>query len=562
MQGHSPPKNRFVLRNNAMTKRKSHNFLPLYISLGIIVGIIVGSFYTGLYSGKNLSIINASGNKLSDLLYIIDDQYVDTVKIDEIVEKALPQILKELDPHSTYINVKDVELSMQDLRGSFSGIGVQFIAYKDTVRVVHVIKGGPSEYAGLQAGDRIVRVDGESFVGEQTKDNENTMKRLKGERGSEVSLGIIRLGETEELNFTLVRGDVPVNTVSCSYMINDSTGYISISSFGETTYPEFLAALAKLNQYNFEHLIIDLRGNLGGYMAPAVQIANEFLSDNRLIVYTEGRKSPREDFASDGMGAYQSMPLVLLLDESSASASEILAGAIQDNDRGTIVGRRSFGKGLVQVPIDFTDGSMLRLTKARYYTPSGRCLQKPYVPGKEEDYEQELIQRAQHGEYFHQDSIKITGQEFTTRHGRKVYGGGGIIPDVFIPRDTLGITPYFREVYLSGMMRMFAYEYVDAHRSRLNECTSLDDMLNYLKRKNLVENFVTYASGQGVKRRNIMIKESYNLLWQFLSNYVVDDILGTEASVTYANRYDPFTQKALDIVHRGETFPQIPVNQP
>lgn len=544
-----------------MNKRKPSRFLPLFIAIGVIIGIFIGSFYAGLYSGKNLSIINASGNKLSDLLYIIDDQYVDTVKVDEIVEKALPQILKELDPHSTYISAKDAELSMQELRGSFSGIGVQFIAYKDTVRVVHVIEGGPSENAGLQAGDRIVRVDGDSFVGKQTEDNETTMKRLKGERGSEVTLGIVRPGVAEELSYTIVRGDVPVKTVTCAYMLNDSTGYISIGSFGETTYPEFLAALAKLNQNNFEHIVIDLRGNLGGYMAPAVQIANEFLPDNRLIVYTEGRKSPREDFVTDGLGVYQNMPLVILLDESSASASEILAGAIQDNDRGTIIGRRSFGKGLVQVPIEFMDGSMLRLTKARYYTPSGRCLQKPYTPGREEDYEDELLHRAEHGEYFYQDSIKTSGKQYATRHGRTVYGGGGIVPDVFIPRDTTGITPYFQEVYLTGKLRMFAYEFVDKHRTKLTELQTSKDMIKYLSSHNLVEHFIQYAEKEGVKRRNLMIKESRKLIWQHLTTYIIDDVLGTEASVEYANSYDPFMLKALDIIHRGETYPLIPAKE-
>ena len=362
-----------------MARSKKSRFTPIYVALGIVFGILVGNFYANQYSGKNLSVINASGNKLNDLLYIIDDQYVDTVDMAGLVENALPQILRELDPHSVYISPKDVEASMQDLKGSFSGIGVQFFPYHDTVCVVQVIPGGPSERAGLQAGDRIVRVNGEEYVGEKVANNDETKKRLKGKEGSSVRLGIVRPGVEKEMNFTIVRGDVPVKTIDAAYMLNDSTGYIRITSFGDTTYPEFLAALAKLNSYDFQNVILDLRGNLGGYMIPSVQIANEFLPKNRLIVYTEGRKSPREEYNSDGRGAYQAMPLVVLVDETSASSSEILSGAIQDNDRGTIIGRRTFGKGLVQIPIEFGDGSMLRLTKARYYTPSGRCLQKPYT---------------------------------------------------------------------------------------------------------------------------------------------------------------------------------------
>lgn len=540
-----------------MSKNKFSRFLPLHIAVGVIIGVLVGSFYTSLYSGKNLSIINATGNKLNDLLYIIDDQYVDTVQIDNIVEHALPQILKELDPHSVYISAKDAEISMQELRGSFSGIGVQFVAYKDTVRVVRVIEGGPSESAGLQSGDRIVRIDDSLYVGEITHNNDETMKRLKGVDGSEVTLGIVRPGEKKELRYTIIRGMVPVKTISSSYMINDTTGYISINSFGDTTYPEFLAALAKLNQFDFKNLMIDLRGNLGGYMAPAIQIANEFLPDNRLIVYTEGRKSPREEFTSDGRGSYQNMPLVILLDETSASASEILAGAIQDNDRGIIVGRRSFGKGLVQVPIDFSDGSMIRLTKARYYTPSGRCLQKPYTPGDDELYEQDLLLRAEHGEYFSEDSIKKIGEQFRTLHGRTVYGGGGIVPDVFVARDTIGITPYFKEAYVGGHLQMFSYEYVDQHRNDLNELQDIISLSKWFSEKNIVDLFVNYAEKRGIKRRNLMIRESKELIKQYLITFMINDLLGDESSIEFANQSDSVVSCAIKLINKGETYPKI-----
>ena len=411
--------------------------------------------------------MNSTGNKLYDILYSIDDQYVDTIHIDEIVEKAIPEILRGLDPHSTYLDQEQVEQSMAELDGSFSGIGVQFLQYQDSVLITHVIKGGPSENSGLKAGDRIISANGESLVGKDIT-TDFIMKKLKGPADTKVKLEIVRRNEKSPLTFAIVRGSVPVRTVTSAYMIAPETGYISIHSFGDTTYPEFLAALAKLEQNNFNNLIIDLRGNLGGYMSAAVDIANEFLPKGKLIVYTEGRKSPRENYYSNGRGAYQHIPLVILIDETSASASEILAGAIQDNDRGTIVGRRSFGKGLVQIPINLGDGSMLRLTKARYYTASGRCLQKPYTLGADDEYQNDLLNRLDHGEYYSLDSIKTEGQSFKTSIGRTVYGGGGVIPDHFVGVDTTDITSYYKDVYMSGLMNKFSIQFVDNNREKLS----------------------------------------------------------------------------------------------
>lgn len=540
-----------------MGKLRDSRFVPLIIALGLVVGILIGSFYASHFSGNRLNIINTSSNKLNVLLHLIDDQYVDTVNIPDLVEKALPQILMELDPHSTYVGASDVEESMQELKGSFSGIGVQFTIYRDTVRVVKVIKGGPSEQHGIMPGDCIISVDGKPYVGKEVT-NDETMKRLKGPRETTVKLGIKRHGKQQPLNFSIVRGDVPLRTIDAVYMLDETTGYIRINSFGETTYPEFLSALAKLNNEDLEGLVIDLRGNLGGYMAPAVQIANEFLPKDRLIVYTEGRKSPREEYTSDGRGTYPTLPLVVLVDEGSASASEILAGAIQDNDRGSIIGRRTFGKGLVQVPIDFPDGSMLRLTKARYYTPSGRCVQKPYTPGDEEEYAADLLLRAEHGEYFTADSIKTDGEKFETRGGRTVYGGGGIIPDIFIARDTLGMTSYFMEAYRTGLMYSFAYDFVDRHRSRLGEETDLNKISAYLDRQDILEQFARFAEKNGLKRRNLMLQKSGKLFKEYLYNYIVGDLLDTEGAVKYANLSDPAVQKALLLMQRGETFPSLP----
>ncbi len=539
-----------------MIKHNKNRFVPLLVSIGVVVGIMLGSFFANHFSGNRLSIINNSSNKIIDLFHLIDDQYVDTVNIPDLVEKSMPQILKELDPHSTYISASKVEESMQDLKGSFSGIGIQFTLYKDTVRVVKVVKGGPSESVGIQAGDRIVKIDEKVYVGDSVT-NDGTMSRLKGPKGSVVRLGIKRAGKPKLIGFSITRGEVPVKTVDAAYMTAPSIGYVRITSFGETTYAEFIAALSKLQTQGFEKLIIDLRGNPGGYMETAVQLVNEFLPKNALIVYTQGRKSPRKEYRTDGRGAYQKIPLVVLVDETSASASEIFAGAIQDNDRGTIIGRRSFGKGLVQVPIEFPDGSMLRLTTARYYTPSGRCVQKPYKPGDEEDYEADLLLRAEHGEYFSADSIRTTGEKYKTRLGRTVYGGGGIVPDIFIARDTLGMTSYFKEAYLGGLLFQYAYDFVDRNRNELNKCNDLASVSKYLKKKNIIEGFASYAEKAGLKRRNLMIQSSRNLLTTYISSAIISDVFDDGEAVEYVNQTDAAVLRATSILTKGNALPQV-----
>lgn len=539
-----------------MKKESTYRYTPILVAIGVVVGILTGSFYASHFSGQRLNIINNSTEKINSLFHIIDDQYVDDVKIDDLVESAMPAILAKLDPHSVYIPASEAKSSMEDLQGSFSGVGVQFMIYKDTVRVVKVIAGGPSEHVGVRAGDRIVAIDGKPFTG-KVATNDETRKRLKGAAETQVRLTIVRSGEAKPLNFTVTRGDVPVQSIDLSYMLDAETGYIRIRSFGETTYAEWLAALAELSQQGLQRLIIDLRGNLGGYMAPAIQIANEFLAKGRLIVYTKGRKSPREEYTSDGRGTYQTMPLVLLVDESSASASEILAGAIQDNDRGTIIGRRTFGKGLVQVPIEFSDGSMLRLTKARYYTPSGRCVQKPYTPGDEEEYEMDLLTRAEHGEYFSRDSIKTSGEKYHTRIGRVVYGGGGIIPDVFIPRDTLGITSWYRDVYLTGVLSEFAYEITDRYRAKLAGKQTAAEVERFLAKENIVEQLAVFAAKAGIKRRNNMIRESYDLIFKTLCANVIDEIVSTRAASEWLSGSDQAIIEALQILKRGEAFPRL-----
>lgn len=543
-----------------MNRNKTNRFTPLWMALCVVVGIFVGTFYANHFSGNRLSIINSSGNKLSNLLRIIDDQYVDTVNINDLVEKAMPQILAELDPHSVYITARDGQIANDDLRGSFSGIGIEFVIRKDTIRVQNVIGNGPAERAGVLAGDKIVEVDDSAFVGKRVT-NEEAMRRLKGPKDTKVKLGVIRYGEKKMRHITVTRGEIPTKSVTSCYMLDDESGYIKIKNFGENTYPELLIALAKLSQQGFSNLVIDLRGNTGGYLESAVQIANEFLSKGQLIVYTEGRHYPRQDYRADGRGSYLRIPLVILVDEASASASEILAGAIQDNDRGTIIGRRSFGKGLVQKPMEFSDHSMIRLTIARYYTPSGRCIQKPYSDSK--SYEEDWLNRYQHGEFFSQDSIRHTGPAYHTANGRRVYGGGGITPDIFIPEDTLGITSYYKEAAMSGLILQFAYNYTDENREKLSTLKEVKEMEDYLKQQNTLEKFVVFADKNGLKRRNLMIHKSRKLLERFVYSRIIYNMMSEQAWTEYLNSDDPAVEETLRLFRNGSAFPKngAPVKQ-
>lgn len=542
-----------------MSSQKPNRYVPLLLSLCIVIGILIGMFYTNQYSGNRLSIINTTSNKINDLLRIIDDHYVDTVNMTNLIEDAMPQILSDLDPHSVYIKAKDAEESMTDIKGSFSGIGVSFTIQEDTIHIINVIKGGPSEKVGLLAGDRIVTIDGEEFVGKEIT-SEESMKRLKGEKGTEVKLGIKRMGEKELLDFTIIRGDIPIHSVEASYMITPELGYIKVTKFSETTYPEMLVALARLGQEGFKGLIIDLRGNGGGIMQTAIQMANIFLPKGKLIVYTEGRNSPREEYISDGRGAFAHLPLVVLIDESSASASEIFAGAIQDNDRGTVIGRRSFGKGLVQQPIEFRDGSILRLTIARYYTPSGRCIQKPYENGHNEEYENDLMERYERGEFFSEDSIHQEGPQFKTLLGRSVYGGGGIMPDIFIPEDTSDITSYYKEAVISGLIHQYALKFTDSHRKILEEKESVNDMIIYLKQQNILADFAKFAQERGLRRRALMLYQSRKLFERNIFGNIISNAKDTERFYEYLNIDDRTVGRAIKILEEGKSYPTAPQN--
>lgn len=540
-----------------MNVNHTSRFVPIIIAVSVVIGIFIGTFFAKRFAGNRLNIINSSSNKINDLLHIIDDQYVDTVDIAKIVEESMPKILEELDPHSSYISAEAAKTANDDLDGSFSGIGVMFAVRSDTVYVTNIIKGGPAEKVGMMAGDRIISVDGKPYVGKDVTQKE-TLKRLKGEKGSKVKLGVVRRGTAKQLSFTVTRGDIPVKSIDATYMLTDRLGYVRVNKFGKTTYPELLIALARLQQEGSKGIVIDLRGNTGGYLDCAIQMVNEFLPEDKLIVYTEGRKTRRENYFSDGQGSYQKQPIIVLTDEITASAAEIFSGAIQDNDRGIIVGRRTFGKGLVQKPITFPDGSLIHLTVSRYYTPSGRCIQKPYVNGEDKNYEQDIIIRYQHGEFFNEDSIRQTGEVYRTSIGRKVYGGGGIMPDYFVAEDTTLVTTYYQEVVTKGLVTQFAFEFTDTNRARYAGYKSSVDILKQLRKDHVIQQFINYCDNKGVKRRNNMILRSQKLIENAVHGSIIYNLLDMNEYLQFINKDDATVRRAIELFNEGLTKPKCP----
>ena len=533
-----------------MDSPRHSRFAPILIAVSIIIGIIIGTFFANRFSGNRLNIINTSSNKINDLLHIIDDQYVDTVDIADIVEQAMPRILA----------AEAAKTANDDLDGSFCGIGVQFTIKYDTVYITSIISGGPAEKVGLMAGDRIVSVNDEPYVGKVVT-NEETLHRLKGEEGSTVKVGVMRRGEKDLLSFNLIRGEIPIKSIDATYMLTDKLGYVRINKFGKTTYPELLIALAELEQKNFKGLVIDLRGNTGGYLDSAIQLVNEFLPANKLIVYTEGRKARREDFKSDGRGSYQKLPLIVLTDEGTASAAEIFSGAIQDNDRGIIVGRRSFGKGLVQKPVVFSDGSLIHITISRYYTPSGRCIQKPYVNGEDKEYEYDIANRYLHGEFFNEDSIRQTGDVYTTSIGRKVYGGGGIMPDYFVAEDTTLFTTYYQEVVQKGLVSQFCFEFTDNNRPRYLNCHNGEEVLKQLRKDRVIQQFINYCDAKGVKRRNNMILKSQQLIEKVIHGVILYNLLDMSEYLKFINKDDVTILKSIQLFNDQLTTPTLPKDE-
>ena len=518
-------------------------WLPVIIAASIALGIFIGNHFVQIGKHKGYSYV--SGNKINTILDIINEQYVDTVNMGELVEGTIPKIFSELDPHSVYIPAEEASAVNEELEGSFSGIGVSFNMQTDTILVISVISGGPAEKAGLLPFDRIITINDSVYSGNKKNQNE-IMKTLRGAKNSIVKLGVKRGNSPELLYFDVTRGDVPVNSVDVSYPVREGIGYIKVSKFGRNTYNEFITAIAKLKQEKCESFIIDLRGNTGGYMDAAINMINEFMPEGRLIVYTEGKSFPRSDVYANGTGTCQDAPIVVLTDEISASASEIFSGAIQDNDRGTIVGRRTYGKGLVQTQLTLGDGSEMRLTIARYYTPSGRCIQKSYEMGNLEEYDQDIYNRFMHGEFDSRDSIHLADSlVYHTPAGRTVYGGGGIMPDVFVPRDTTDYTPYFNQVLNHGYTYQFAFQYADKHREQLNQYKNWEDMERYLTQGDMLREFVAYAEDKGVKPDWKEINQSRHLLERHLAAYITRNILGEEGFFPLFYKYDPTVKRAL-----------------
>ena len=503
---------------------------------------------------KDLSGLFSFGNssKVSDLLSLIDGQYVDSVDLDSITDEVMSDIVSKLDPHSVYIPAKDLEAVNSELEGSFSGIGVQFNIQSDTVMIVSVISGGPSEKVGLMAGDRIVKVNDTAFVGKDVVSNEKVMRKLRGPKGTEVKLGVRRQGTKEVLSYTIQRGEIPINSVTVAYIIEPGVGFIGLNNnFGNNTYDEFLHSIAELRAKGARKYIIDLRENSGGLMDVAIRMINEFLPKGQMIVYSEGKAYPRTDAKADGTGSCINYPMVVLIDEFSASASAIFAGAIQDNDRGLIVGRRSFGKGLVQTQIPFSDGSAVRLTVARYFTPSGRSIQKPYVRGKSADYEMDLLKRFEHGEFDTKDSIQVADSlKFKTLKGRTVYGGGGIMPDIFVPRDTLQYSPYLTKVVNYGYTYQFAFQYTDKNRTKLSKFKNWQEMDQFLTSQNLLSEFVAFAASKGVPANQREINVSKNLLLTQIKSYIVRNMIGDSNFYPLLNREDETVKEELEAIKK------------
>ena len=505
-------------------KRNIYIYLPIFLSIvlagGILLGVQLQKRQTPAYQGSFIPKMD----KITGIINFIESDYVDSVSREDLEETAIPELLKQLDPHSIYIPARDVTRVNEPLEGNFEGIGVSFNMPNDTVVIVSVIKGGPSEKVGIQAGDRIIEIEDSVVAGVQMDQNA-IVRKLKGPRGTKVDIGIERKSIPELIDFTITRDKIPLYSIDAAYMVNDSIGYIKITTFARTTYREFLETLEDLQPKGMKHMILDLRGNSGGYMDAATNLANQFLPEGSLIVYTEGRSHPRENYFANGNGRFQEGGVLVLIDEWSASASEIIAGAIQDNDRGIIMGRRSFGKGLVQEPLLLNDGSMIRLTIARYYTPTGRCIQKPYEDGAD-DYYHDLRDRYQNGELESIDSIQFADSlKYTTPKGKIVYGGGGIMPDLFVPVDTTGITPYFRQLRIRGLIYRFAFEYTDKNREKLARYTTSKDMDVYLESQNLLENFVRYASSQGIHPDEGDLQESSFIIHTEIKAYVARNML-------------------------------------
>ena len=518
-------------------------YIPVLVAITLVLGILIGN-KLNRNAGKNIP-ATSNVNKFDAIVNLIQNAYVDSISTDSLIEKTIPQLLKNLDPHTTYIPAKEMVGVEEEMRGNFGGIGVQFSIQNDTVMVVDVISGGPSSKLGIMPGDRIITVNDTSLVVKGLK-NEKVLSKLRGEKGTKVNVGIKRKGFKAPIAFSITRGDIPIYSVDVNYMIDATTGYIKVSRFGEQTYEEFMEGMKALDQQGMKNVIVDLRGNPGGYLNAVIKMVNEFLDKGELIVYTQGNAQARKTFQADSRGAYRDKGIIVLVDDFSASASEIFAGAIQDNDRGWIIGRRSFGKGLVQEQIPFNDGSAVRLTVARYYTPSGRCIQKPYDKGNDEYYK-DIMERAIHGEFQKVDSIKYADTvKYKTLSGRIVHGGGGIMPDFFVPADTTGYSEYYSKVTQKGLVYQFALDYADSNRKELSSFKSAADFETYFGKVNILNLFTVFAEKKGVKTNPTDLKISSKIIDSQVKAYIARNIIGEKGFYPIIQSIDKTLLQAIE----------------
>ncbi|HKM44375.1 MAG TPA: S41 family peptidase [Dysgonamonadaceae bacterium] len=539
------------------SEKRLRAWLPLWIGLSIAVGIFIGNTYSIFDFGSG----KTGSNKFDSVLKYINESYVDTIQTSVLLEDAIPCVIEGLDPHSRYFTSEQMLRLTEDLEGHFSGIGVEFYVQQDTIVVMGTISGGPSEAAGIKPGDRIVTVN-DSVVAGKSISNAGVVENLRGELGSKVKLGIYRKPNPELIQITVTRGDIPVNSVETAYMITEEVGLIKVVKFGGNTFNEFISALSKLKSKGAKSFVIDLRGNEGGYLDAATSMINEFFPKGDLIVYAEGRSFPRTDSYATGTGTCKENDVVVLIDELSASSSEIFAGAMQDNDRGLVLGRRSFGKGLVQSQRVFKDGSAMRLTVARYYTASGRSIQREYEKGKNAEYEMEAVYRYMQGNYMDSDSINsVEMTPFKTIGGRTVYGGSGIMPDIFIPRDSVAMNSYYQSVMSKGYVQEYAAYYTDINRSKLEDFESWERLNDYLKKQPLLLNLVSYADSKGIRRRPFLIEEARGLLESILHGFIVRHFWGYDGYYPVYFEADPLVNKAVELIERGKASPSAIVRE-
>lgn len=538
-----------------MNKKRNIGYvlLPLVLAIGTVGGIFIGKY-------SAVSKLSPQEEKVRTVLSLIREQYVDDIDVDSLLETSIPDLLASLDPHSVYIPKSELTITNDDLDSSFGGVGVSFQVINDSVNIIEVIPGAPAEKAGMQPGDIILEAAGKKLSGENVS-SEDVFSTLRGKEGTSVSVIVKRGNSKKPLKFDIVRGQIPSNSVDAKYMIADGVGYVKVSKFAKNTYDEFFTAISDLKEAGAEKFLIDLRGNSGGFMDQAIYMANEFLPADRTIVYTKGRLPENETIAvSDGTGQFQDSEIVVLTNEYSASASEIFAGAIQDNDRGLVIGRRTFGKGLVQNQIMLPDSSAVRLTVARYFTPSGRSIQKEYKRGRDGKYEMDIVDRYEHGEFYSQDSIKLDKSKlFHTVAGREVYGGGGIMPDIFVAEDTVGYTSYFIEALNNNFVQKYARYMADKYRPLLGKEKSKEALLRILPRDNtLIKSFADYAASNGLPARWFYINQSKQLLLNQIKAVIARDLLGYEPFLEILNDNDLTIKRALKELDEGNSPVSIP----